>query len=155
MNALFPPNFPRWWPLLFPLTFLVHIAEEYWCGGGFYNWARVLGMKMDGTRFLQINAVAWTAMLLLSLSSVLVARLRWVMLSFAAAVLLNGSAHIAASIATASYSPGLYSGSLLWIPLGGYTLRRAYAGTGKRVFWGAVVWGLALHALVTFAAMLK
>ncbi|HMV50274.1 MAG TPA: HXXEE domain-containing protein [Blastocatellia bacterium] len=145
---------PRSWPLLFPLTFLVHIAEEYWCGGGFYNWARVLGMKMDGTRFLQINAIAWTVMLLLSLLAVLVSHVRWVMVSFAAAVLLNGSAHTAASIVTASYSPGLFSGLLLWVPLGVYTLQRVYAEMSRRVFWGAVVWGLALHALVTFAARL-
>lgn len=51
---------PRYWPLLFPLTFLVHIAEEY--RFGFYLWARVLGMRMDGPRFMQINAVAWAAM---------------------------------------------------------------------------------------------
>ncbi len=145
---------PRSWPLLFPLTFLVHIAEEYWCGGGFYNWARVLGMKMDGTRFLQINAAAWMMMLLLSSLAVFFARFRWVMLSIAAAASLNGSAHVAASVVTASYSPGLLSGLLLWVPLGAYTLWRARVETSKRVFWGAVVWGLALHALVTFAARL-
>jgi hypothetical protein len=145
---------PRFWPLLFPLTYLVHVAEEYWCGGGFYNWARVLGMQMDGTRFLQINAVAWTGMLVLSLLAVSVARVRWITISFAAVVLLNGSAHTVASLVTASYSPGLVSGLLLWIPLGAYTLRRALAETSRRAFWGAVVWGLALHALVTFTALL-
>ncbi len=40
------------------------------------------------------------------------------------------------------------------IPLGGYTLRRTLAALSRRVFWGAVVWGLALHALVTFTALL-
>jgi Protein of unknown function with HXXEE motif len=149
------PGLPRYWPLLFPLTYLVHIAEEYWCGGGFYNWARVLGMQMDGTRFLRINAVAWTVMLVLSLLAVSLLRARWVMISFAAAVLLNGLAHTTASIGTTSYSPGLVSGLLLWVPLGAYTLRRAFAETSRRTFWGAVVWGLALHALVTFIALIR
>ena len=137
---------------MFPLTFLAHIAEEYWFG--FYHWARVLGMRMDGPRFLQINAVAWAVMALLSLLAATTARARWLMISFAAAVLFNGSAHTVASMATASYSPGLVSGLLLWAPLGAYTLRRAYVEMRRRVFWGAVVWGLALHALVTFAALL-
>lgn len=73
---------------------------------------------------------------------------------FAAAVLFNGSAHTVASLVTASYSPGLVSGWLLWAPLGAYTLRRAYGEMSRCVFWGAVVWGLALHALVTFTALL-
>ncbi len=148
-------NLPRLWPLLFPLTYLVHIAEEYWCGGGFYNWARVLGMHMNGGRFLQINAVAWSVMALLCLLAVAVARMRGVTLSFAAAVSLNSAAHTIASIVTASYSPGLFSGLLLWLPLGLYTLRRAYAGMNRRVYWGAIAWGLVMHSLVTFFALLR
>lgn len=148
-------TFPRYWPLLFPLTFLVHIAEEYWCGGGFYNWSRVLGMQMDGPRFLQINAVAWMVMALLCLLAVLVERMRWVMISFAAAVLLNGAAHTIASLVTASYSPGLFSGLLLWLPLGTYTLVSAYAGMNRRKYWGAIAWGLIMHGLVTIFAQLR
>jgi len=149
------PNLPRFWPLLFPLTYLVHIAEEYWCGGGFHNWSRVLGMQLDGMRFLQINAVAWTTMLLLCLAALLVIRIRWVVVSFAAAVLLNGLAHMIASIATVSYSPGLVSGLLLWAPLGSYTLLRAYAGMTRRAYWGAIVWGLVMHSLVTLTALFR
>ena len=29
----------RYWPLLFPLTYLIHIAEEYWAGPGFPEWS--------------------------------------------------------------------------------------------------------------------
>ncbi len=145
-------NLPRLWPLLFPLTYLVHIAEEYWCGGGFYRWAQVVGMQMSGPRFLQINAFAWTVMALLCVLAVTVARLRWMMLAFAAAVSLNGAAHTLASLATVSYSPGLWSGLLMWLPLGLHTLRRAYAGMSRRGYWGAIAWGLVMHSLVTFFA---
>ncbi len=148
-------NLPRLWPLLFPLTYLVHIAEEYWCGGGFYNWARVLGMQNNGARFLQINAAAWTVMALLCSLAVAVVRMRWVMLSFAAAVALNGAAHTVASIVTVSYSPGLFSGLLLWLPLGIYTLGRANAGMNRRSYWGAIAWGLVMHSLVTLFALLR
>jgi len=148
-------SFPRYWPLLFPLTFLVHIAEEYWCGGGFYNWSKVLGMQMDGPRFLALNASAWSVMLLLSVLAVATERVRWIMISFAAAVTFNGCAHTIASVATVSYSPGLFSGLLLWVPLGTHTLRRAYAGVSKQAYWGAIVWGLVLHLLVTLFALFK
>ena len=146
-------NLPRYWPLLFPLTYLVHIAEEYWCGGGFYNWSRVLGMQLTQSRFLELNAFAWTVMLLLCLPAVIAIRMRWVMICFAAAVLLNGSAHAIASIVTASYSPGLFSGLFLWVPLGSYTLLCAYSGMARRAFWAAIVWGVVMHSVVTFFAL--
>ena len=144
---------PRWWPLLFPLTYLAHIAEEYWCGGGFYNWARVFGMNLSALRFLQLNALAWTVMLLLNLLAVATPRARWLMVSFAAAIAFNGSAHTLASLLTLSYSPGLVTGLLLWLPLGGYTLWRAQAALTRRAYWGAVIWGLVLHGSITLAAL--
>lgn len=39
--------------LLFPCTYLVHIAEERWCGELFFNWLnRVAGAKMTEHSFL-------------------------------------------------------------------------------------------------------
>lgn len=44
---------------LFPVTYLCHIAEEYWGGEGFYRWvARAAGAKLTAADFVTLNARA-------------------------------------------------------------------------------------------------
>ena len=147
-------NLPRVWPLLFPLTYLAHVAEEYWCGGGFYNWlSRFAGVGLTRELFLELNAIAWAVMLLISLLAIAVASMRWAVIPLATAVFVNGLAHAVGSIISASYSPGLFTGLLLWVPLGAYTLRRAYGIWSRKVYFAAIFLGLALHAAVTLSAL--
>ncbi|HEV2762335.1 MAG TPA: HXXEE domain-containing protein [Pyrinomonadaceae bacterium] len=150
-----PRGLPRWWPLLFPLTFVVHVAEEVWCGEGFPAWvSRVSGVEMTHERFLALNAAAWVVMLAGCLLAAGFERLRPLALPFATAVLINGLAHTGATALTATYSPGLLSGLLLWVPLGLYTLRRARRFTERKTFWLAVASGFVLHGLLTLTAAL-
>ncbi|HKP87298.1 MAG TPA: HXXEE domain-containing protein [Blastocatellia bacterium] len=146
-------NLPRAWPLLFPVTYLAHVAEEYWCGGGFYDWlSRFAGVNLTPERFLELNAYAWVVMLLISLLAIAISSMRWAVIPLATAVLVNGLAHAVGSIITLSYSPGLFTGLLLWVPLGAFTLRREYGVRSRKVYYAAIVFGLALHAAVTLAA---
>ena len=143
---------PRYWPLLFPLTYLVHIAEEYY--GGFPNWSsRFLGFHLTPEGFLQLNAVAWMVMLGVSAAATRYASLPWLVVPFAVATFINGCAHAIASVITASYSPGVISGLTLWFPLGVITLRRSYRHVPHRVFWIGVGLGALLHVVVTVLAI--
>jgi uncharacterized protein with HXXEE motif len=143
---------PRAWPLLFPATFLAHIAEEYY--GGFPAWsAQWLGFALAPAGFLELNAYAWAGMFAASIVATLGAG--WVVVPFATATFVNGCAHLLATIATRTYSPGAITGTLLWIPLGAYTLRRAHGRLPRAVFWTAVLLGLALHALVVLYARFR
>lgn len=145
---------PRLWPLLFPLTYVLHVAEETWCGEGFPAWAsRLSGVALTQERFLALNAVALGVMLAICLLAAASAGLRWLVIPFAAAVLLNGSAHTAATLFTATYSPGLFSGLLVWVPLGFYTLRRTRPLFSRATFWSAVALGLALHGLLLLTVL--
>lgn len=145
-------DLPRLWPLLFPATYLVHIAEEVW--GGFPAWAsRVSGVVLTDERFMSLNAFAFCVMLLANLAAAGFREARWLMLPFAAAVSLNGLAHLAGSLSSASYSPGLVSGLLLWVPLGLHTLRRARPAFPRAAFWAAVGAGLALHGLLLLTVL--
>ena len=142
-------SLPRAWPLLFPATFLAHITEEYF--GGFPAWsAQWLGFKLTPTGFLELNAAAWTCMFVGSVVATLGPR--WLVVPFATATFVNGCAHLLLTIATRTYSPGVITGTLLWIPLGAYTLRLAHAQLPRVTFWGAAILGLALHAIVGFYA---
>lgn len=141
------------WAWLFPLTYLVHIAEEYWGGIGFPAWvSRVAGAELTPERFLQLNIFAWILMFACILLALSVKPLGWLVISFGTTSLINALAHLAGSIITISYSPGLISGLLLWLPLGIYTLHRSRKLASRRAFLAGVSVGVLLHGLVFLLA---
>jgi Protein of unknown function with HXXEE motif len=141
----------RLWPLLFPLTYLVHIAEEYY--GGFPQWAsHYLSFRLTTEAFLELNIIAWTIMLCASVLAVRFDSLVWLTVPFAAATFINGCAHAIASAITVSYSPGLISGLALWVPLGIVTLRHNCRQISHGVFWAGVGFGVLLHLAITLTA---
>ena len=143
--------FVRRWAWLFPLTFLFHIIEEYY--GGFYHWiARLIGAELSPSQFLNLNTFFWLVMAAGTLAAMLVPFLRWLALMFAAMVTINGSAHLIGSIVTTSYSPGVITGTLLWLPLGVYTLRLAYRNLGRAQFILVILLGTVLHLMVLMLA---
>ena len=140
----------RWWPLLLPAAYLIHLAEEWWGGVGFAAWtANAVGRPVSETRFLVVNGIAAPVLTACTLLAVRSRSFRWFVVTFGTIVLVNGVLHLLGSLATASYSPGVVSGSLLYLPLGALALREGR--TGER-FGGAVALGLALHALVAVIA---
>jgi Protein of unknown function with HXXEE motif len=139
---------------LFPVTYVLHIVEESWGGESFPVWAsRVSGTTVSVREFVVLNAVALVVMCIAAAAAQRTARARWVIAALATVTLANGSLHLLASLVTQSYSPGVVSGVLAWIPLGAVTLRRAFAAGPARVFWRGCVTGLVVHALVSALAL--
>ncbi|HEV2800882.1 MAG TPA: HXXEE domain-containing protein [Pyrinomonadaceae bacterium] len=142
-------RWPSLWGWLFPATYALHILEELWGGVGFTAWlGRVAGVQLETRQFFIWNALA---LLLMAVGVVLAGRfkhLRWLLLAYAVAFTLNALTHLAASLYTVSYSPGLVSGLLLWLPLGAHALlgyRKTLSRRGRRA--GLFV-GLLMHAAV-------
>ncbi|HJU53567.1 MAG TPA: HXXEE domain-containing protein [Pyrinomonadaceae bacterium] len=139
------------WAWLFPLTYLAHIAEEYW--GGFPAWiARFWGVESSMANFLSWNV---GALVMMSVGVVLVLATksyRWLLVSFGTVVLINGLVHAVASVATWSYSPGVISGLLLYVPLGLFTLLRAKGSVNARTMRAGVIVGVVMHAVVVLLA---
>jgi hypothetical protein len=139
------------WAWLFPITYLVHIAEEYW--GGFPVWiSRFWGVESSNSNFLSWNGAAWLLMIVGVLLVLKTKSYRWLLVSFGTVVLINGTVHAIASVFTTSYSPGLISGLLLFIPLGTITLLRAKKRVTGRIFRAGVIIGVAMHAIVVLLA---
>ena len=139
------------WIWLFPATYLIHAMEEYWCGEGFYRWAaRIMGRGMTPSQFIVINSFAW----LLMVAGILIFRktpsVRWLTICFAAVVFINGLAHLMGSIVTRTYSPGVVSGAVLWIPLGAITFYRAWKRVTPRSYVAGLLVGAAIHGLLFF-----
>jgi hypothetical protein len=139
--------------VLFPLTFALHIAEEYWGGPGFPVYAsRLSGFHLSEGAFLLANAVFW---LLMSgaVAAALYRQSAWLIVGLGVVVLINGTLHLAGTILGSAYSPGLFSGVLIWGPLGLFTVLRARRHLDRGTFRAGVVAGIVAHALVPVVAL--
>ena len=138
---------------LLPLTYLAHIAEEYWGGVGFPEWiSSHTSLWLTTTRYLQLNTAFWMAMSLAVLAAALSGRGVWLLVPLSTVVLINGLLHMVSSIATRSYSPGLVTGLVLWVPLGGALLFRLRSILRPVPFFLGAVAGVLLQGVVAVLA---
>jgi hypothetical protein len=138
---------------LLPLCFLLHIAEELWAGEGFIAWtARLFSSPITATRFAVINGIGWPLFACLSLLAVLQPRLVWLAATLATMLLVNACLHALGTAATASYSPGLATGLLLYPPVCIPALRHSRNHVPPSTFASAVAAGALLHGLVLLVA---
>jgi hypothetical protein len=143
------------WVWLFPLTYLFHIAEEYWAGQGFPAWlSNVAGINLTPARFLGLNTFALIFMTVSIAVTKRTSAAGWFVTSIAAVVSINALAHLVGSVVTRSYSPGLISGFLLWFPLGIFTLHWAWKVAPRRTFVIGVLVGMFLHIIVMLLALM-
>lgn len=96
------------WLWLFPLTYLIHLAEEAWAGERFYRWiAHVGGRPMSATAWICLNVLFFSAMVTAILGIRASAAPLWFVPGLAAIVVINALAHVVSSRWTRTYSPGL------------------------------------------------
>jgi hypothetical protein len=132
---------------LLPLSYALHILEEWF--GGFPQWmALVIGSPLPRSAFIVINAIALVAMVLASRATTRSETNGWMGIAIATLLLVNGLLHILGSLVTASYSPGLFTSIVLYLPIGQLVLMRAWSQSEEAMFRQGVVAGLALHAFV-------
>ena len=137
------------WSWLFPVTYLIHIAEEYFAAGGYSAYLyKLRGVHLSNTRFLVAQSVG----LALLIAGIFIARRlgfsRIMIVILGAVVLANALSHIATSTAHSGYGPGLLSSILIWLPLGVVSLTRSFPTVKRRKFWMAVAIGFAINVVI-------
>ena len=136
---------------LFPSSYALHILEEWF--GGFPEWtATVAGSPLPREAFIVINVVAFAAMILATRAAIQRESHGWMGIAIATVLLVNALVHILGSILTGSYSPGLVTGVVLYLPLAQLALMRAWNQAGNGMFGMGVAAGLGIHALVVAIA---
>lgn len=141
-------------PLVWLLVgaYVSHVLEEYLAG--FPRWVAVIaGRPMPTEVFIGINAVAFVGMVLAARAAIRNETLGWLAVAIATVLLVNALAHLGASLLTASYSPGLFTGVVLYMPIAQLLLLRAWHQAPEALFWQGVGAGLAAHIVVTTAAL--
>jgi hypothetical protein len=131
------------WLFLFPLTYVIHFAEEYWGGEGYSAYLlRLRGVHLSPLRFVVFQALGFV----LFLSAAVIARQlkfpEFMIVILGGLVLCNGITHTITALWDGHYGPGLFSSMLLWIPLGSLTLVLMFGRISH--------WRLALASLIGF-----
>ena len=136
---------------LLPLAYALHILEEWFAG--FPEWvALVVGSPLPRTTFVVINAIAMMAMIAAIRSSTARETNGWMAIASATILFVNAFAHAIGSVVTRSYSPGLISGVVLYLPIAGLLLLRAASQAQPGAFARGIAIGVALHAAVFVVA---
>ncbi|MBK9096593.1 MAG: HXXEE domain-containing protein [bacterium] len=100
-----------------PAAYLFHLADEYFAG--FYRWFSVIfNVNLSLNDFIIINSIGFTAAVAVATLYSLNKLNHFVIAVLSILFFVNGVVHIAASIFTASYSPGTISACLFYLPLG-------------------------------------
>jgi len=140
------------WIFLFPSTYLVHIAEEYW-GGLPARAAELTGLAIPEAAFLAANGFFWILMLAAVVWTLRQPSRAPLIITLATIVTVNATLHVGGTLLTASYSPGLVSGVLLWLPLGVTALTRGFPALPQRGFRHGVLAGVLVHVLVPLVGL--
>lgn len=137
---------------LMPSSYALHILEEW--VGGFPEWiAMVAGASLPRPAFVVINAVAIALMIAAARAATQRESNGWMAVAIATILFVNALAHAAGSLVTGVYSPGLFTGVVLYLPLSQLVLLRAWRQADRDVLRRGLVAGIALHTLVFGVAL--
>ncbi|MCA1606516.1 MAG: HXXEE domain-containing protein [Acidobacteria bacterium] len=149
VNHLLSNTSTTLWSWLFPITYLLHIAEEYWGGEGYSAYLLGLrGVQLSPTRFLVVQTIGLALMMV---GIILARRLQFpnlLSVTLGAVVLVNGLIHTILSLAHTEYVPGLFTSILLWIPLGLATLVGLRRTMREARYWLCVALGGVINAII-------
>lgn len=107
---------PNHLALLVPVSFLAHQLEEYF--GSFPGWfSDLLNADLSNQDFIIINAIGLILISGLAFSFIS-SKNNMILAVLGTIVLVNGIVHLALSLFTFSYSPGVITGVLFFLPLG-------------------------------------
>ena len=138
---------------LFVPAYLIHLAEEWFAG--FPVWiGSIIGNPLPAIAYIVINGIAFALLVAGIRAAIRSERYGWVAVAVATVTLVNTVAHVAGAALTRSYSPGLVSAVLLYVPLGTLTMIRAMDQASAQMTRGILA-GLLIHAAVFAAAFMS
>ena len=136
---------------LLPSSYALHIAEEWF--GGFPEWiARVVGAPLPRAGFMVINTIAMAVMIAATAATARRESNGWMGIAIATVLLVNGIAHLGGSLLTRTYSPGLVTGVVLYLPIASLVLLRAWPQATTPMFARGIAAGVVIHVVVFLLA---
>jgi len=110
-------------PLILPILFGLHVAEEFFFG--FMPWhVNLFNSNLSNTDFLIINGCAFFIIDANGMLHVIKKGSNYFTAVIGTLFLINGIIHILISAVSTSYSPGTFTGIMLYLPLGIITIKQ-------------------------------
>ena len=154
MNANAPLIPTTLWLSLFPITYVIHFAEEYWGGEGYSAYLfRLRGVHLSPLRFVAFQAFGFVLFVLAGVISKQLKFPEFMIVVLAGLVLCNGITHTITALWAGGYGPGLLSSVLLWIPLGVVTLVLMFGRITHSRLALATTIGFAINGIVALVAI--
>ena len=139
---------------LMPLTYLIHIAEEYWGGEGYPAYIyRVRGVYLPPSRFLVAQAIGFV----LVMAGIILARQfnfpQMMLVILSTTVIGNALTHTYSALPTHGYNPGLLSSLLIWMPMGIFVVIRFRREMSPQRYWLAIAIGVGINVAIGVITM--
>lgn len=107
------------WLALFPVSYIIHFAEEFWCGEGYPAYLnRLRGVRMTNRRFVVLQTLGFVFFVVACVVSLSFQFPQLMIAILSGLVFCNGLSHTITAISDRRYGPGLIASMLLWMPLG-------------------------------------
>lgn len=139
---------------IFPITYLIHIAEEYWGGEGYPAYIlRLRGVHMSTARFLLAQGIGFV---LVTIGVILARRFKFpqmMLVILGTIVLVNGITHTLTALSIMRYGPGLWSSIFIWMPLGVFTIWRFRNAVTRKKYAIAIAIGVGVNLVVGILTM--
>lgn len=134
-------------PLYIFIASIIHVTEEYFYPGGFLFWAKKNLPQIKNRINAKFAVIVNSLFILLSASGIFLGgRYPEFVYSIAGLLFVNGIMHIFSSIYTKSYSPGLISSIILYLPLSIYSFLHFYLSAGQILTF--IFYGFLYHLAV-------
>ena len=134
-------------PLYILFSAVLHVTEEYGYPGGFLKWAKKFIPRIADRITIRMAVIVNGIFLLLCFAGVLLGGMYPMFaLSIAGLILVNGIIHVLSSIVTKSYSPGLITSLVLYIPLSIYLFM--YFNISLTSILNLILYGVLYHLFV-------
>lgn len=141
------------WLWFFPVSYVIHAAEEFWGGEGYTAYLyRLRGVHISISRFIVLHFLG----LVLIATGVLIAYLLhfpvFMIVVFGALIFSNGISHTVTAIWDRGYGPGLIT-SIAWIPLGAFAVYEMFGQISIARLVIASLIGMGMNGGVAFFTM--
>ena len=142
------------WAWLLPAAYIIHVVEEAFGAGGLMDWmAAGGGVRLSLGEFIGVNVIGASILCLAAWAARRRRSWQWPLVSGAAIILTNGIWHMAVCMTMRSYVPGVWTGLLLYVPLGGLLLYWLRPVTSLRVLASAIVLGIVIHRVTLWLVL--
>lgn len=142
------------WLALFPLTYIIHFAEEFWGGEGYPAYLyRLRGVSISNRRFVVLQALGFALLVVACSLSLMLGFPQLMIAILSGFVFCNGLSHTITAIVDRRYGPGLIASILLWIPLGVASIYSLIGQMSNLRLAVGVVIGLAINGAVAVVTL--